>query len=166
MTHDDEDDEVNPLSKAGLAARFAAEWNETSAGVGLRERLDHIRAQRNLAHVAYTSAEVFSPDQAEAVKEFLEAISKVEKKSLFLLAGGTMSPREVGIKTDLKPDAEKVLVNAEIGDRKIAEDREHELELARISALGPMWAVVAKYVAVFIGGLVLGGLALFGIRVL
>ena len=115
-----------------------------------------------LPSVAYTSAEVFSPDQAELVKEFLEAIENAEDKTVFALADGTMSPQDYEIQTDLEANKTQALSKVEKWERENKKTQEHQVRLAKINARGPVWVKITGYIAMGIGWLLA---AVFGVKV-
>lgn len=128
-----------------------------------RAALGRLVSQLTLTSVASASARAFGPDESAMVDEFLEAIANFDKKTLFLIDEGVMTPQQVGIETDLEQEKTGVLVKAEIGDREIKEQREHELALARIEARGPIWVEAVKWVLLGAGWFLAAG---FGIKVL
>lgn len=129
----------NPKPGAGSPRRILTAHGNPS--ISLIEAGGH-----TLTSVASASARVFGPDESALVDEFLEAVAKFDKKTLLLLDENVMTPQQVGIETDLEQEQTGVLVKAEIGDREIKEQREHELELARIEARGPIWVEGVKWV--------------------
>ena len=98
-----------------------------------------------LTSAASLSAEIFSPDQSEMVDAFLAALEKIDNKKIFLLAEGTMTPRQVGIETDLKPNVTQGLAKIKRKDIENAETREHEIKVAKIGARGPLWVKILEW---------------------
>lgn len=117
---------------------------------------------RTLTSVAYTSAEVFDPDNANQVKMFLEAIEKTDKRMLHLLKADPSNTSQAGIDTTLAPNKVEVLVGAELGDRENKEKREHDLKLAREKTKGSAVIEILKYVVPALGAALLTYLGVKG----
>ena len=115
--------------------------------IGVIEPSIALTEPHTLTSVAYTSAEAFSPDQAELVKEFQEAIDNVDDKTIFALADGTMMPQDYGIATELEKDKWQALSKVEKWERENKQPRDHEIRKAKIEARGPLWPKIAGYVA-------------------
>jgi len=98
------------------------------------------------------------------VDGYLKALEAKDKKTVFLLAENTLVPQQVGIETQLESDITQALSKIAAADIENAETREHELELARIGARGPVWVKVVEYAAIAVGWLLATafGFKLFG----
>jgi len=96
------------------------------------------------------------------VDAYLKALDNTAKKTIFLLADGTLSSQQVDIETGLEPNVTTALAKNAAGDHENAETRKHELDLARNAARGPIWVEVAKWVLIGAGWFLAAG---FGIKV-
>jgi hypothetical protein len=103
----------NPKPGAGSPRRILTAHGNPS--ISLIEAGGH-----SITSVAYTSAELFRPDQADLIKGYMQSLKKAEKADVFALAGGKVQPEDVGIQTPLESDVTQTYAEFELGERELS----------------------------------------------
>lgn len=104
---------------------------------------------------AYTSAQMFNPEQADLINGYMQSLKQAEKGDVFALAGGKVQPKDVGIATTLDPEVTQTYADFELSERNTREHRDHELDIEDAKTSGAMtvelWkAVVGIIVAIVV----------------
>lgn len=153
-------DDKNKTPEQEAAEAVIGETPVVSPGAGSPTprigRLETTTARRmwhTVTSSAYTSAELFRPDQAPSIKAYQEALAKADKGDVFALAGSKVTPQDVGIRTDLKPDVTQTYAEFELSERQTTESRNHELNREGVKTTGSIKTEIVKAAIYFAIGL-------------
>lgn len=109
------------------------------------------------------AAELLTPDQAEDIKAYQEALRLAKKGDVYALAKGAVDPADVEIGTPLGVGIVKMYAQFELVERESQESRQHDLDKERIRSRGSIITEVTKALLYIVGTLVL---TLLGVKVL
>ncbi len=112
---------------------------------------------------AYTSAQMFNPEQADLINGYMQSLKQAEKGDVFALAGGTVQPKDAGIATTLNPEVTQSYADFELSERNTQEDRDHDLNIEDAKTTGAMTIELWKVLLMIAGAI---ALTLLGVKTL
>ena len=98
----------------------------------------------SITSVAYISAELFRPEQADLIKGYMQSLKKTDKADVFALAGGKVKPQDVGIQTPLESDVTHAYAEFELGERESKGNRLYDVGKVAFGAVLALLIWAAK----------------------